>query len=129
MHDAANTAGGRYGFVVNTADGRRFRERDVLWDEIPHDAHVTQLALMDFSTDTTLLELAGFAEYYFANEAVSRPFVTAILTGKIFGGVRSDGSVREVRINFVGGCPIGSPTRECRKAQLTYSSGSFRQGA
>lgn len=128
MYDSANTLDGRYGFVAKYPDGSTVSEREHVWDDVPPG--IASVVLMDFASGTQLLELAGFEQFFFANEAVAvriqgRPGPST-LSAKLLGGVKN-GLATECRLDLLGDKPVGSQ-RSMKAAELPYSPGSFRAG-
>lgn len=133
MHDAFNTRGGEVGFSVEFADGDRLTERECTWDEVPQDRPIRSLAIARLGVDVDYVRLRDFRRFYFSNEAVSiRPDRAvgkelAEHSAKVLGGVRSDGTVVEARIEFTPAGPQPSQ-RTYSIEECPFVESAFRPG-
>lgn len=70
------------------------------WDDVPRDARIRSLQLRDLRGGATLASLDGFVGFYVYNEAAAATGRQGVPTAKVIGGVRADGTVREVRLAY-----------------------------
>lgn len=140
MHDATNTLGGRLGFFVLYADGRRVSEHECLWDEVSRAEPIVAFGLADFVRDVALMDLRGYEKFYFSNEAVSLHQVQAaknglittlrdkpVVVAKIFGGVKGT-LADEVRIALIDGIPKMDARRTKPVGDLRFALHVYRPG-
>lgn len=123
--DQTNTLGGKYGFVVEYANGALVTELDRFWDEI--EEPIVAVSIYDFRKSLRLLELRGYQKFFFANESVSSKLAGApVLSAKLLGGVNG-GQAVECRVDLLETEPKGS-RRDLPAAELPYTAKSFRAG-
>ena len=128
MHEAFNTRGGQFGFIVATTEGKVYREDAVTWDEIPRDAKIVGLKIVHLPTSHVYVNLTGYGRYFFGNEAVTaRTSGFARHSAKVFGGCNGDKAMF-VKLGFDGILPQFLQREEVSVASLGMSDHAFRQG-
>lgn len=132
MHAAFNTRNGQFGFIVETDDGRIFREDKVTWDEIPHDVRIKKLKIAHLPTDHAYLEMGAFARYFFSNQATTRRDTGLMWhVSKMFGGCKcfiGDEKAMVVKLGFERLMPQFLQNEEVSVASLGLDARAFRLG-
>ncbi|MBX4215683.1 hypothetical protein KW797_01920 [Candidatus Parcubacteria bacterium] len=131
-----NTRGGTYGFLVEFADGSKLDEGSVVWDDIPKDRPIKFLRFVHLRTQAVLFTLEDFSHYFFMNEAAQAATLYGSgggtqrdpsHTAKIFGGIRRDGTVSEIRVSFPpGSLPKATLSKPYPNEEFIHSHAVFR---